>query len=95
LRIANRLNFSLNQPFFILEAAHDTCTKTERRYLLPLVVVIEPVEILRYFCICRRSRRFLGAVPSSWLLSLSKYGYFSAILKDTHVAACFGYDDHG
>src|SRR5215469_2603128 len=39
-RIASLLNFSLNQPFFILEAAHDTCTKIERRYLLPLVVAV-------------------------------------------------------
>ena len=40
LRIDNLLNFSLNHPFFILDAAHDTCTNTERRYLLPLVVAV-------------------------------------------------------
>jgi hypothetical protein len=40
LRIAIRVNFSLNHPSFILDAAHDTCTKTERRYLLPLVVAV-------------------------------------------------------
>jgi uncharacterized protein with ParB-like and HNH nuclease domain len=38
LRMESRLNFSLNQPFFILDAAHEHCTITERRYLLPLVV---------------------------------------------------------
>ena len=30
----------VNQLFFMLDAAHDTCTKMERRYLLPLVVAV-------------------------------------------------------
>src|SRR5690554_2018302 len=40
LRMANRWNLSLKNEPFIREAAHETCTKIERRYLLPLVVAV-------------------------------------------------------
>ena len=80
LRIAILLNFSLNHPFFILEAAHATCTRTERRYLLPLVVAV-----LLYL---PALSSFLGRSPAHPVI-------FSAILKDSHIPAGFGYNDHG
>src|SRR5690554_7093415 len=40
LRMANRWNLSLKNDPFIRQAAHEACTKIERRYLLPLVIAV-------------------------------------------------------
>ena len=73
LRMANRSNFSLNQPFLILEAARDTCTNTARRYLLPLVVAVGCSKSTCHF------PKTINFAPLNYLLMLRTKGVFNLI----------------